>query len=108
MKNAEKAEFVRYILQTPDGYLTKFGTTADIYDENIIVLPASIFGATFSSKESKVRIFFEYSHVTRYPTDECQIFGYVCHVGPHSCAICYKSNCKFWKNRTNSILFKVD
>ena len=109
MKNAEKPEYTRFILQTPNGYLTPTCTTWDICDKSIIILTSATLGPILSSKEEKVKKFFERSNLDYIPFEKCELLGYACHAGPHSCNICGKSDhCKFEKNRANCILFKTN
>ncbi|MBE5822273.1 MAG: hypothetical protein E7311_06805 [Clostridiales bacterium] len=57
--------FALVVLKTEKGYLTKTGTTEDIYSKELLKLPIYFIGGKWSKMEDRVKKFMEESTASR-------------------------------------------
>lgn len=93
-------EYLRFLLKTPEGYLTPTGTTKDICNNDIIVLNIYAVGGFGANEEKMVRNFLKLSSV-EFPVEKCQVLIYHCPTkGYYFCYNCPRHTyCDFWHNR---------
>lgn len=94
--------YLRFMLKTPEGYLTPTGTTQDINGKDIIVMNIFEVGGLFSSKENQITKFFEKTTANlKFSLDEYQVVYYSCPLDRYySCRECHcVKECDFWNNR---------
>ena len=60
-------EYVRFLLKTPNGYLTTTGTTQDICDKDVIILNIFEVGGYMDSKEREIQSFLDRSTANLNP-----------------------------------------
>ena len=91
--------YCRFILQTPDGYLTPTGASKDIGDENVVVLNIYGVGGAFSSREKNIKRFLEHT-TAAYDPEQCKVLYYCCPMDYYyECEKCPKmGRCEFWTN----------
>ena len=65
VKQMASHAYCRFILQTPDGYLTPTGASKDIGDKNVVVLNIYGVGGAFSSREKNIERFLQDRKSTR-------------------------------------------
>lgn len=101
-------EHLRFILKTPNGYLTSTGTTEDINCNDIIVFNIYRVGGPFASKERSIANFLEHS-TADFPVEACKILYYSCPTREsYNCWKCSNfRNCQFWNNRSKVQLCEV-
>ena len=98
-------ENVRYLLKTPNGYLTQKGTTEDINSKDIIVLSAFELKGDLNEK---IKSFLERSEA-KFKVEECSVFKYECpYAIAFSCDYCGRQEgCEFFEAREQCKLQKI-
>lgn len=92
--------YCRFILKTPDGYLTPTGTVKDIGDNQVLILNIFGIGGWSASKEESIQKFLENSAATVDP-EKCELLQYSCkRDNCYDCTGCFmKEICEFWTDR---------
>lgn len=102
---------LRYIVETPAGYVTIAGTTRDIRDEGIIVL--GISGVNSNAKdlhEKLVESCMRWSiEKGKWRTEECRILRYICEDQVTStCTGCVRETiCPFLREREERMFVDI-
>lgn len=92
----------RFMLKTPDGYLTPSGITKDINDKRIIVLSIFEAGGLLGSKEVQVESFLKKTTANlNFAASDCEVIYYSCPLDRYySCSDCIaRTDCEFWTKR---------
>ena len=95
-------EYVRFLLKTPTGFLTRSGTTQDICNKDIIVFNIYGVGGFTASKEKMIQNFLKASTVTDVNPNECEVWFHCCNdlIARYYCENCSaKSTCDFLFDR---------
>jgi hypothetical protein len=102
---------IRYIVETPEGYVTATGTTKNIRDEGIIVL--GISGVNSNAKnlhEKLVESCMRWSiEKGKWRTEECRILRYICEdQATSSCTGCIRETiCPFLRERVEGMFVDI-
>lgn len=98
---ANKA-YLRFILKTPNGYLTTTGITQNINETQIIVMNIFETGGLLASKKVQVENFLKKSAAKlNFAIDDYEVISYTCPLDRyHSCCDCMnRKDCVFWTQR---------
>ena len=104
-------EYVRFILKTPTGFLTRTGTTEDICDKNIIILNILDTGGFTARKDRQVEEFFERSTASKVNPEECEVWYHCCNdsIAMYDCENCVAyDSCDLLHNRKRCKFQKVE